>query len=237
MTLPATTDAATLMQIISRAATDPNVDVSKMERMFAMYREMDATRAERDFNGAMRTTQQAIPAIFKNKKADKHSYANLEAVLDVIAPIYTENGFSLSFGNEDAPVEKYYRVVCFVSHVGGHTRKYQADLPMDVSGSKNPTQGFGSTVAYGRRYLQMMIFNIATTDDNDGAGTAGSGNITAEQVAEITKLHAENGLNIDAFAEWLKVEKIADLPASDYQRAMNALNGKIAERAKKAAKQ
>ena len=229
-----TSDAAVLMQTISRAATDPNVDAEKMERLWALYEKMDARRAERDFNDALMRAQQAIPAIFKNKKADKNTYADLEKVNEVIIPITTENGFAMSFGNEDSPMEKHYRVVCFLSHNGGHTRKYHADIPADHSGSKNVTQGFGSTISYGRRYLSLMMFNISTTnEDDDGRKSGGDGNITVEQRDALAKIIEDNGFPIANFLKWAGVETLADIPASSFQKAHNALQAKVAAKAAK----
>ena len=53
-------------------------------------------------------------------------------------------------------------------------RQHHIDLPLDNVGTKgtvNKTgvQATGSTNAYGRRYLVLMIFNVSTEDeDNDG---------------------------------------------------------------------
>jgi len=222
-------DAAALMATITRAATDASVDAEKMERLWALYEKMDARRAEREFNDALMRAQQAIPAIFKNKKADKNTYADLEKVNEVIIPITTENGFSMSFGNEDGPIEKHYRVVCFLSHNGGHTRKYHADIPADHSGSKNVTQGFGSTISYGRRYLSLMMFNLSTTnEDDDGRKAGGDGNISVEQRDTLAKIIEDNGFPIENFCKWAEVETLADMPASKYQKAHNALMAKVA---------
>jgi hypothetical protein len=225
-TQPPISDATALMAVISKAATDPNVDVTKMQGMFDLYRQMDDRRAERDFNAALQKAQQEIPAIFKNKKADKNKYADLEQVNDIVVPISTANGFSLSFGNEDSPVEKHYRIICFVSHTGGHTRKYHADIPIDNSGSKNVTQGFGSTVSYGRRYLTLMIFNLSTTDeDNDGAG----GKITDAQAQHLAGVINEVGADVSKFLKFLNVDTLENLLASKYDAALRALESKRAK--------
>lgn len=212
---------------ISTAAANPAVDAEKMGKLWALYKEMESLRDEREFNDAMRAVQAEIPAIFKNKKADKHTYANLELLLETITPIYTKHGFSLSYGNEDCPIENYYRVVCFVSHSGGHTRKYQADIPRDVSGSKNPTQGFGSTIAYGRRYLALMIFNVATTDD-DGMGANGAEDkLSGEQQAQINKLLSDAGLPIEPLLKWAKVSALGDIPAERFPRVLEAVKTSV----------
>lgn len=227
-------ESAALMATITRAATDPTVDAEKMERLFALYEKMDARRAEREFNQALKLAQQEIPAIFKNKQADKNKYADLEQVNEVISPISTKHGFSTSYGNEDSPMDKHYRVVCFLSHDGGHTRKYHADIPADHSGSKNVTQGFGSTISYGRRYIKLMIFDVSTTnEDDDGRKSGGGQNITPEQEATLAKIIADNEFDLPTFLKWAKIEKLADIAADNYGRMFNALQAKVAQKAVK----
>ena len=234
-------DAASLMQVISRAATDPAVDVSKMERLFALYQQMDNQRKEQAFNEAMRAAQEQMPRILKNRENEhKHyKYSTLEELNKSAVPVYTAQGFGLSFGTADGAPAGCYRVTCHVSHKDGHSRDYQADMPFDMVGDKgNPNktaiQGFGSSMSYGRRYLTLMIFNISTTDDDDGAGGRDAGTITAEQEATLLKLLTDNDLDVLAVLKWAKIERLGDLEAANYGKAFNALQTKIA--AKKSTK-
>ena len=90
--LPATqSDAANLMAVISKAATDPNVDVAKMERLFALYSEMDAKRAERAFYAAMEAVQAEIPKIHRDRKNEhkNYKYSTLEEVNDGVHLAYS----------------------------------------------------------------------------------------------------------------------------------------------------
>lgn len=221
-------DAAALMATITRAATDASVDAEKMERLWALYERMDTRRAEREFNDAMKACQEEMPRVHKNRQNTHHknTYADLDAIIKAITPIYTKHGFALSFGNGEVEGQKA-RILCHVSHSGGYSRNYQADIPVDSQGAKNPTQGYGSTMSYGRRYLTLMIFNLSTTDDDDGEGGATPGSITVEQRDQLAKIIEENGFPIDPFLKWAGVETLADIPAASYQRALNALNAKV----------
>lgn len=226
-------DPSQALATILRAATDPTLDPEKVERYLAMYERLDNKRAEQDFNAALKKSQSEIPAIFKNKKADKNTYADLEQVNDVVVPITTANGLNMSFGNEDSPLEKHYRVICWLSHDGGHTRKYHADIPADHSGSKNVTQGFGSTISYGRRYLTLMIFNISTTNEDDDGKGSGNGSITSQQAADLGNIIMQNSFDLAVFLKWAQVERLEDIPASSYQKARNALMAKVQAKAGK----
>ena len=236
LTTAPSSDAAALMATITRAATDASVDAEKMERLWALYERMDSRRAEQAFAAAMKSCQEEMPRVHKNRQNthQKNTYADLDAVIKTLTPVYTKHGFSLSFGNGEVEGAKC-RIICHVSHDGGHSRMYQADIPVDSQGAKNPTQGYGSTMSYGRRYLTLMIFNASTTDDDDAVSSSGdNGCITIEQRDALAKIIEENGFDIGVFLKWAQVETLADLPAANYQKALNALMSKV--QAKGAAK-
>lgn len=174
-------ESASILAVIARAATDPSVDMDKMERLLAMQERITAKQAEKAFNDSMKIAQERMPRIKKDARNSQtnSNYARLESLNRAIVPVYTEQGFSLSYGSSDCPIEKHRRITCRVSHSAGHSRDYCLDLPLDMlgmKGSPNKTEmhAFGSTISYGRRYLAMMIFNISTTDDDDGNAAGGS---------------------------------------------------------------
>src|SRR5688500_12111734 len=170
--------ATALIQVIERAASNPDIDVEKMERLLAMQERIMTQNAKMAFNEAMRLAQTEMPKIKRNKEnKETHSkYADLEAVTDAAVPIYTKHGFSLSYGTSDCPIPGHYRVTALCAHVEGFERNYQADVPIDNTGpkgtqNKTMTHGFGSTMSYGRRYMICLIFNITlANEDNDGNG-------------------------------------------------------------------
>lgn len=169
-----------IIQVIERAALNPDIDVEKMERLLAMQERIMTQNAKIAFNESMRLAQTEMPKIRRNKEnKETHSkYADLEAVTDQAVPIYTKHGFSLSYGTADCPIPGHYRITGLCAHSAGFERSYQADVPIDNTGpkgtqNKTMTHGFGSTMSYGRRYLICLIFNITlTNEDNDGNGSA-----------------------------------------------------------------
>lgn len=172
-------DPATLMAVISRAASDPNTDIEKMERLMGMYERMELRKAEAAFNEAMMEAQAKIGRIAADKQnSQTHSwYATYAAIDREVRPVYTECGFALSFNTEAASPETV-RVVCLVSHRDGFTRSYAVDMPADGKGAKGndvmtKTHAAGSAMSYGQRYLLKLIFNIAIgvdPEDDDGNG-------------------------------------------------------------------
>lgn len=223
--------AVSLLEVISRAASDPNVDAEKMERLWQLHERISARQAEIEFNKAMNACQVEMPAVLRNKiNTEKDArYADLEQLDKVSRPIYTKHGFSLSFGTADCPLPGHARQTCDVSHVGGHTRRYQADIPLDLTGpkgtpNKTGTQGFGSTMSYGQRYMTKLIFNIAlTNEDNDGETGEGSQPISKEQIANIEALLTELGKDKKKFLKWAKVDSLDQIVVGAYSETIKTL--------------
>lgn len=171
-------ESAAMMLVIQRAATDPNCDVEKMERLYAMHERMLDRQAAQEFAEAMALCQAEAKKAAKDRTntQTKSDYATLEAIDEAIRSVYTRHGFSLSFDTDESPLANHVRILCDVMHKGGHTKRYKYDNPMDDKGiqgsvNKTPTHARGSAVTYGRRYATMLIFNIQTGyHDDDGNG-------------------------------------------------------------------
>lgn len=205
------TDSRVFFQVITAAAANPQVDIEKMERLWAMHERLVARDAEQAFNAAMQGAQSEmgrISADAKNKQTNSRyaTYAQLDSHL---RPIYTKNGFSLSFNAGDDAPEGHLRVLAYVSHTAGHTRTYHLDVPADGKGAKGgdvmtKTHAQGSASSYGMRYLLKMIFNVAVGEDDDDGNAAGARGV--EAVEAVTK---------DAIAAKMLDAMLADLKKCD----------------------
>ena len=225
---------AAILSVIERAATDPNVDIDKMERLLDMHHQMIDRDAEQQFNISMTAAQSGMTAVAHNSenKQTSSNYADLAAIDKAIRPVYTSNGFSLSFGTDDCPIPDYMRVVCDVSHAGGHTRRYQVDMPLDAAGikgtpNKTKTHAHGSTMSYSQRYLTKLIFNLTTEDDDGNA--AGAATISEQQAKNIEQLIVDVGIERAKFMKWLEsinVTTIADIPESQLDMVLSTLESK-----------
>lgn len=221
-----------IINVIARAASDPNTDVDKLERLLAMQERVLEREAEQRFNVAMREAQEEMGPVLKNRKnSETHStYADLEQVSKLMDPIIYRHGFSMSFGTADCPYPNHYRVTCDVSHTGGFSKHYQADVPVDNTGpkgaqNKTMTHGFGSALSYGRRYLKLLIFDVATTDD-DGRGAGNGKPINKQQVETLNGLCDAVKADKIAFCRYLKVDAIPEIPAFAYDNAVAVLTQK-----------
>lgn len=217
---------AGLLAIIERAARDPNTDVDKMERLFALHERMLARASEIAFSEAMTAAQAEMPQVIRDGKnsTTNSTYTNLETLAAKVDPVAHKHGFSLSYGTADSPLENHYRVTCRVRHRGGFFEDRYADIPADTVGmkgttNKTPTHGFGSTMSYGRRYLKLLIFDIATTDDDGQAATTGEP-VSFKELDDLQRRAAQVGANEAKLVAALKVPSLAMLPAARFREAM-----------------
>lgn len=184
---PALPEPTSILNIIDRASRDPSVDVDKLDRLLQMQERVQNRQAQVEYDNAMAAAQAGMEPVRTNKSNSqtRSRYATYAALDKALRPIYSENGFSLSFDTDEGAPDGHVRIVCVVAHKGGHRERKHIDMPADGKGAQGAsvmtkTHATGSAVTYGKRYLLGMIFNIAVGDDDDGnkagrGGTAGGG--------------------------------------------------------------
>lgn len=223
-------DSRSMLGMIGKMASSPEVDIDKVERLMALQVQMQNRENEAAFNAAMTRAQSKIGVIIKNKSNTQTSsdYADLGAIVSVITPVYTEEGINLSFDSGKATEDGCLPIMCYVSACG-HTRPYNYDSPITDKGIKGTimmtsAHARGSATSYGRRYLTCMIFNIATADDDGNAATnTPIKRITAEQVADIRSLLEETEANEMLFLKWIKADNIESIQPSAFNNCIKIL--------------
>lgn len=175
---------ASVLEVISRAARDPSVDIDKMERLIAMQERIEAKQAKASFTAAKLALRPALPEITMrghivirdkidpNKIIQDTPFARFEDIHSAIVPVLTEHGFDLSFKNGLSPDGKV-RVTTVLDHKDGHSEETYFDLPHDSSGSKNAVQAVGSSTSYAKRYGVLSLLNIKVVGEDDDATEGG----------------------------------------------------------------
>lgn len=219
------------------AAIDKGMTVESMGKLLELEEKYKAGKAREAFNRDMNIAQSMMPVVAKTRTNShtKSRYAELSAVIETIRPIYTAQGFSLSFGTEKCDLPNHIRLTCDVFHKDGHTKRYAGDFALDGVGSagnanKTMIQATGSTISYGRRYLTLMIFNVAVADDTDGNDE--NRTITPDQIGEINDLigkcdQAGKPVNYAGFLTWLSISSLEDLPMTQFGKAIYHLTQKL----------
>jgi len=189
----------------------------------------EAQQARASFFQAMQAFQNACPRIEKTKHVRFPSkqggfvdywYAPLPDIVQQIKAPLKDCGLSYRWEFQDE--EGLITATCVLTHAQGHSEKTSMTGPADDSGGKNKIQQRGSTMQYLQRYTLIGVLGISTADsDMDGRlPQVDVETITEEQAADLTALMDETIQNKDKFLKWLKVEKVEDLPAKDFDRAV-----------------
>lgn len=222
-------DSRVLMSIIERAATSENFDVAKLQQLLDVKKQWDAEIARKAFVAAMAAFKANPPKIIKdkhvafvtNKGTTEYDHATLGQVCTAIIEGLAKVGISHSWDVVQA--ESRIKVTCILTHELGHSERVSLNSAPDESGGKNSIQAIGSAVTYLQRYSLFCATGLAPVDDDDGQKADPSKFITEKQVADLDAKISEVGANRAQFLKYLNVERLADLPASKYQAALQAL--------------
>lgn len=225
-------DAASLMAVITRIAENPEIDLARIEKMLDMYERVAERQAKVAYTAALAEMQPQLPVIaerggIKGQGGKVQStYALWEDINDAIKPVLAEHGFALSFktGREGDQIV----VTGILSHRDGHSEQTTMHLPVDASGSKNAVQAVGSSTSYGKRYTAAALLNLTSRGEDDDGHAGGSGGVITEAQRDALILLAdEGGADKRKFCEFFGIQSVADLPSRDYRRAEQMLREKI----------
>jgi hypothetical protein len=188
-----------MVAMMERLALNPDLPVEKLEKLLDMQIKIRAIEAEAAYSSAMALVQSRLPTV-AHDRLNEHTnsmYARISAIAKAIKPIYTAEGFSLSFSEAESPKQNHVRVVGVLRHRDGHKTEHYADVAIDLTGiggttNKTLTHAEGSSFTYGRRYVTCLAFDVSTGDDNDGNGAVAK--ITPDQAARLRAMMAEFGV-------------------------------------------
>lgn len=221
--------AATYLDVIRRAAADPNVDVAKMQALLAMHQEITAEQRRAEFDAALADIQSQIPAVRKDGTIEmgakgRITFAKFEDIQHIVKPLLSEAGFSTQY-NEEVIDGGIKRVTVTLSR-NGHSASCSTFIPLEDSGpGRNKAQGMLSANSYGKRRALVNILDITMEgEDDDGAG--GLEPITAGQALDIELGLESTGSDTARFLKFMGVEKITDIMGRDFPKAMNAIKTK-----------
>lgn len=160
------------LSLMQQALTTPNMDMSILKDMLAMQKEVMAQQAIIDFNNDFSEMSKEIPVIAHTKKSYSTTYTPLEDIVNIVRPILSKYGFSISFNNTQE-TQGFVKVTCQLRHKAGHMIENMLILPTEaVTKGMNAMQAIGAAISYGKRYTLCGILNIATTADDDNNGFA-----------------------------------------------------------------
>lgn len=224
---------ATLIEMaLSRGADEKALE--KLEKVLELQERWEANEARKAYHEAMAAFKLNPPEIEKDRhvkfkagqsEVDYH-HASLANVTNKINASLSEHGLSASWvtKQENGSVS----VTCKITHSMGHSEETTISAAPDTSGSKNPIQAIGSTISYLERYTILALTGLATHDMDDDAARAGNqpDYITEKQLSQIVDMINDKEADEKKFCKFMGVESLDKIIATDFDKAMAALNSK-----------
>lgn len=208
-------------------AIDKGADLDKLEKLLNIQREYNKDLARQAYHESMASFKANAPQILKDKSVSfgntKYKHATLFNVTQSISTELSKWGLSASWRTQQ---NGHIAITCRITHKLGHFEETTLSAPADKSGSKNDIQSIGSTVTYLERYTMLAITGLATQDQDDDGTTAVTVFIDEKQLGQLRDLINDKEADERKFCDFLGVESLEKLPASQYQKALAAINAK-----------
>lgn len=190
----------------------------------------------------------------RGKRGATLRYATFENIHEVLSPLLHEHGFDLWFSSEPSPDGTRLHVIGHLEHENGYERRTVFPMSHDGSGGKSNAQGWASAFSFGKRVATIGLLNIRTKApedrDRDGvpAGKAKGDVIDAstgdqteasteqlevcsdDQLAKVRESIEWCGVSETTFCKHFNIAKVSQLPASDFQNALDACKAFKAKR-------
>jgi len=225
--------ALTPLAMLNRAM-ETGASMEVLEKFMSLHERWEAGNARKAFDAAISEAKAKIPTIKKNRRVGfesrrtgdrtDYAFADLAEIQRVINPILSEHGLSYRYQTkQDGAI---VTVTCVMSHRDGHSEATTLSGPLDTSGNKNPIQQIGSTVTFLERYTLTAALGLASAEDDDGRAAGAGDTITDEQVERLQREIMDTDSDLPKFLAHMKVEALADIPASRFDAAMQALSRK-----------
>jgi len=209
------------------SAVKSGANLDQLEKLMVLQERWDANEARKSYHVAMAQFKSNPPKIDKDQtvkyKDVKYNHASLANVTEKINEALSKCGLSASWSTkQDGSVT----VTCKITHAMGHSEETSLSAPADMTGSKNAIQAIGSTISYLERYTLLALTGLATYEQDNDAKDISVEFINEKQLNNIVDLLAELEVDQEKFGKFMKVEKLEDIPATDYQKAIVALETK-----------
>lgn len=223
------------MDLLRIAVERGNVDVSTLERLMVVRKEVLAETAKREFFDALAAFQSECPIILRSRAGheNRYKYAPLEKIVQEVTPFLTKHGFS---HQEDGVVtDGWVEAIVTVTHRGGHKEEKRFKVPAASNAGMSAQQKYGAAMTYATRYAFCAAFGIRTADkDLDCPPEGESVTALTKQLWEVCKPIRGTVNNWDMARQWLTDEcnmdpgkRVKDLDAAELAALIKTAKEKL----------
>lgn len=217
------------MEMVARAL-EKGVDPQMLQQFMDLQERYESNEARKAYAADMVKCQKQMPTVMAQVEGEKTGslYAKMGHINQLITPIYTKAGFSISFGHGVAATEGEIRTTARVLHKLGHYEDFFIDLPPDMAGAqgtvnKTAIHARASSNTYGQRYIVKGIFNLSIlSEDDDGTLAGGNGvsnRVSEEESMALSASILDWGLNGDAVLREFAIANWEQLPTKKLEKA------------------
>jgi hypothetical protein len=206
--------------------------VDALDKLLELHDRVQRRHAELEYASALAKFQEQCPAIPKDMEhghltqagsQKKVRYSSFEQMLETMRPYLRANGFSVKFdGETDGDM---LSVTCTLGHINGHRETSTFKLPTRAkSPAMSEQHAYSAARSFAKRVTLSDVTGITYTDpeDEDRDPTT----ITEGQAATLEALIEEVGQDKASFLKWQGVQRVGDVLARRYARAVQALEAK-----------
>ena len=199
---------------------------------------MEKSESIKELAAALCLAQSKIQDATRDTQAHKYKYADLSQVLQIIRPVFSEHGLSLSQfptgGGEHVSLDT------ILMHKSGEWLSSKFTMPVEVRNGVSKAQASGMVIAYMRRYAASAIAGI-TQEDDDAAAKRGQeeqkkiANEPKISIEQVTLLYpwvtvGDEAGNITGWSDRAgpifdkyNIGRIEDLPQSKFEEVKQTL--------------
>lgn len=229
---------ASVLAIISNAASSPDCNPEKMRTLLDMFNEVKADEARREFTQAKIALQRVLPTIDKdgkivvepkpNKRGYSTPFASFENIMATCKPLLLEHGFDLWFAPD---IGEGNRLIMrgHLDHLCGHSKTCAIPMPLENGGGKNDAQGVGSSITYAKRYATIALLNIVSRakqdvdiDGNNPEDVAPPAKLSPDQVKKLAAAIEFCGVGVPKFCSHYGIDKVENLSVDRFDEALKA---------------
>lgn len=238
MEIPTDLSPAALIYIAMQTGQSPDA----LEKLVALQERMEKRQAEKDFIDALAQFRAACPPVKKNKTANiktesgssySYVYAELDEIARVVDPILEKFGFSYTWNT--TATEKSITVECILRHRAGHSTSSTFTVPVESRSGMSPQQKYGAASTFAQRRSLGNVLGLTTTDKDTDTAAVDPTKVSEDQATALADRVREvcKGDQEKRFLAYMGVDKVADVRANDYKKAMASLDRVAANNAKK----
>jgi hypothetical protein len=188
--------------------------------------------AEKAFVEAFAEFRRRCPTIKKNRTANiktesgtsySFKYAERDEIASVVDPILEDLGFTYTWNT--TATKDFVTAECVLSHRGGHSKTSSFTVPTESRAGMSPQQKFSSASSFAQRLSFVNVLGLTTTEKDFDEKALDPTKITDDQATAIEDLIREN-CDDDAkvrFLAFMGVEKVGQIRAADYGKAVRSL--------------